>query len=149
MKKFCLAVCVVMSFLLNTALAFSQDATEAGVSTEVSAAKESREAKEKSEPINTVDMSETYGKTPFNKLTRGVLNMSTFFFEVPAGVIRVGKEKDNYFIGATIGTAQGFFACILRAVTGVFDTVTFVIPPYNKPVMEPEYAVQSLEEAQK
>jgi putative exosortase-associated protein (TIGR04073 family) len=107
------------------------------------------EKKAKGPLIDDADMSTTYGKTPFNKLTRGVLNMSTFYLEVPANVIRVGKEKNDYFIGATIGTAQGFFACMLRALTGVYDTVTFVIPPYNRPVMQPEYAVQSIEEAQK
>ena len=98
--------------------------------------------------LDAANMSDSYGKTPLNKLTRGVFNMSTFYFEVPAAVMRVSKEKDNYFIGSTIGTAQGFCACILRAVTAVFETATFLIPPYNKPIMQPEYSVQSLEKAQ-
>ncbi|MCX5681463.1 MAG: exosortase system-associated protein, TIGR04073 family [Candidatus Omnitrophica bacterium] len=147
MKKAYLIACSMMFVLLSMSSAYSIDTIDLGASPEEIAARKAKEA-EKPALINTADMSKTYGKTPFNKLTRGVFNMSTFYFEIPAGAMRVAKEKDNYFIGGTVGTAQGFFACILRAVTGVFDTVTFIIPPYNRPVMNPEYAVQSLEEAQ-
>lgn len=108
----------------------------------------SGEASKPGLPIKVEDTSKTYGKTPFNKLTRGVFNVSTFFMEVPAATIRVSEEQDNAFVGGTVGLAQGLFAGVLRLGTGVFDTVTCVIPPYNKPLMEPEYAVQSIDQVQ-
>jgi len=144
MKNSLIGMGVIFFVLFTLSYAYSLDAQANTADAKQPAAVQ---GSDKKEPLNTADMSTTYGKTPFNKLTRGVFNMSTFYFEIPAGAIRVSKEKDNCFIGSTIGTAQGFFACILRAVTGVFDTVTFLIPPYNKPIMQPEYTVQSLEQA--
>lgn len=142
MKKVFMGVLVVSVMLLSGSYAYSQSAqAESSATVPASAPAPAKKT------LDTAEMSTTYGKTPFNKLTRGVLNMSTFYFEIPAGVMRVAKEKDNYFIGSTIGTAQGFFACMLRALTSVFDTATFLIPPYNKPIMEPEYTIQSLDQA--
>lgn len=147
MKKFYAVIFLLVFVFFSASSAYSIDTLDLGASDEEIAARKAAESK-KPALIDTADTSKTYGKTPFNKLTRGVFNMSTFYFEIPAGVMRVSKEKNNAFIGGTVGVAQGFFSCILRAVTGVFDTATFIIPPYNKPIMDPEYAVQSLEEAQ-
>jgi len=51
-------------------------------------------------------------------------------------------------MGATLGIVEGVYTSVFRVLTGAFDTVTFIIPPYNKPLMEPAYAVDSLEEAE-
>jgi|GEM_PF-618282 len=151
MKRFLISTGAMVFVLLSLSYAYCLDTQANAVDATqpaATAAPASAQTSGKKESLDTAKMSTTYGKTPFNKLTRGVFNMSTFYFEVPAAAMRVSKEKDNAFIGCTIGTAQGFFACMARALTAVFDTATFLIPPYNKPIMQPEYSVQSLEEAQ-
>lgn len=86
-----------------------------------------------------------YQNSPLNKLERGVVNMATFWVELPAEVARVSKEKDPA-MGATVGVANGIFTSALRGVTGILDTVTFLIPSYTKPAMKPEYAIQGADE---
>jgi putative exosortase-associated protein (TIGR04073 family) len=98
-------------------------------------------------PVNAANMG--YEKSPVNKLGRGILNLSTFYLEVPASIMRVSKEKTNGFYGATVGTFQGFFTALYRGGVGLVDTVTFLAPPYNKPLMDPEYAIESMEDAER
>lgn len=83
-----------------------------------------------------------YENTPINKFGRGVANTATCWAEIPAEVAKVSKEKDP-FLGCTLGFAQGIFTTLVRGATGLFDVVTFIIPPYNEPVMQPEYAVEN------
>ena len=94
--------------------------------------------------VNTQDM--RYPKSPFNKLGRGVINATTCWIEIPAEVCRV-SEKKGPIVGCTLGLAEGFFTTLLRGATGIFDAVTFIIPPYNKPLMQPEYALDSFGES--
>ncbi len=89
-----------------------------------------------------------YDKTPLNKLGRGVINTLTCLLEVPGEAIKVGQEKDP-LTGATLGIVEGFCTAGLRGLTGIFDTITFLIPPYDKPKMLPEYALQSFLEKSK
>ncbi|MBM3250397.1 MAG: exosortase system-associated protein, TIGR04073 family [Candidatus Omnitrophica bacterium] len=86
-----------------------------------------------------------YDKTPINKLARGAINIATCWEEIPADVFRVSKEK-NDIAAYTLGVAEGTTTALIRALSGVFDVVTFILPPYNKPLMQPEYASESLEE---
>jgi putative exosortase-associated protein (TIGR04073 family) len=81
-----------------------------------------------------------YEKRPINKLNRGVINGVTFWTELPAGVAKVSSEQ-NLAMGVTVGVVQGAITSVARAGTALFDTVTFFIPPYDKPVMKPEYAL--------
>lgn len=94
--------------------------------------------------IDTTDM--RYNKTPLSKLQRGVANIATCYLEVPASIFNLAEEKGD-LLGFTLGSVQGLFTTLFRALEGVFDTVTFIIPPYNRPIMQPEFATQSLEEA--
>lgn len=142
MKKFFVMVCAAFFVVSISASVYAVDTLDLKGPTT------SGEADKPGFPIKVEDTTKTYGKTPFNKLTRGVFNVSTFFLEVPAATMRVSKEENNAFVGGTVGFAQGLFTGILRLGTGVFDTVTCVIPPYNKPLMEPEFAVQSIDQAQ-
>jgi len=87
-----------------------------------------------------------YNKTPINKIGRGVANIATFYLEVPASMFQVSKDKGE-LLGLTLGFFQGMFTSLLRLTVGVYDTVTFVIPSYSKPLMSPEYATESLEQA--
>ena len=143
MKQVFLVICLITFVLFSFSNAYSSDSKDNNSQT---TGHEGSAEKEAEALINTTDM--RYKKTPLNKLGRGVLNVSTCFLEIPASMIRVSKEKDNTFLGVTIGTAQGLFTALLRSVTGVFDAVTFIIPPYSKTLMDPEYAIESLENAQ-
>ena len=87
----------------------------------------------------------TYSNKPINKLGRGVINMATFWMEIPAEVAKVSKEKDPV-AGATFGVVQGTITSVVRGLTGIYDTVTFMIPSYSKPAMKPEYAWQAADE---
>lgn len=87
----------------------------------------------------------SYENSPVNKLGRGLINTATCWAEVPASVAKVSEQSDP-FIGTTLGAVEGVFTGILRGITGLFEAVTFVIPPYNKPIMEPEYALKSADD---
>jgi putative exosortase-associated protein (TIGR04073 family) len=84
----------------------------------------------------------TLGNTPVNKLIRGLVNCVTFPVELPASICDVSKRK-GLLSGCTLGVADGFVTSLLRLGTGLFDAVTFVIPPYDKPLLKPEYAIDS------
>ena len=80
-----------------------------------------------------------YSKAPINKLERGVINMATFWLELPAEVAKVSDEQDPA-AGATVGVVNGVITSAIRGVTAIYDTATFALPSYTKPVMKPEYA---------
>ena len=133
MKKYALIYCLAVVILLSFTNAYASESQ-----------KQACGEKEPSALINTADM--RYTKTPLNKLQRGAFNLSTCFLEVPASVFRVSKEKGE-FIGFFVGPIQGLFTTLLRAATGIYDIVTFPIPAYDKPLMQPEYAFDSLDQA--
>jgi putative exosortase-associated protein (TIGR04073 family) len=81
-----------------------------------------------------------YGQRAINKLDRGVINTATFWMEIPAEVAKVSNEQ-NPLMGVTVGTVHGLFASVVRAGSGLFDTFTFLAPPYDKPIVKPEYAL--------
>jgi putative exosortase-associated protein (TIGR04073 family) len=86
--------------------------------------------------------------TALNKLGRGLINTGTCWAEIPASIFKVSKEKDP-LVGTTLGTAEGIVNGVWRGLTGIFDAVTFAIPPYNKPLMKPEYALAGADQATK
>ena len=94
--------------------------------------------------LDTADM--RYDRTPINKLTRGLGNTFTCYFEFPASIFRTGTERGP-FLAWVIGPVNGIFTTLLRFASGIYDTVTFLIPPYGKPLMTPEYAFDSLSDA--
>ncbi|MDD5594744.1 MAG: exosortase system-associated protein, TIGR04073 family [Candidatus Omnitrophica bacterium] len=106
------------------------------------------EEQKETESANIDSRNIQYDKTPLNKLGRGVVNTLTCLLEVPGEAIKVGQEKDP-LTGATLGIVEGFCTAGLRGLTGIFDTITFFIPPYDKPKMLPEYALQSFLEKSK
>ena len=93
--------------------------------------------------IDTADM--RYEKSPINKLGRGLMNTLTCFLEVPGEIYEESKEKDP-FVGVTWGLVRGTCTALMRGLSGVYDVATFIIPPYNRPLMQPEYAIQSFTE---
>ncbi|MDD5282351.1 MAG: exosortase system-associated protein, TIGR04073 family [Candidatus Omnitrophica bacterium] len=80
-----------------------------------------------------------YGNSAINKLERGVINMATFWMEIPAEVAKVSKEQDPA-AGVTVGVVNGVITSAIRGVTAIYDTATFPVPSYTKPAMKPEYA---------
>lgn len=81
-----------------------------------------------------------YKQKAINKLNRGVVNSATFWLEIPAEVAKVSNEQ-NPLMGVTVGAVHGLVASVVRAGSAAFDTVTFFIPPFDKPVVKPEYAL--------
>jgi len=90
----------------------------------------------------------SYENTPVNKLGRGMINTATCWAEIPREVFEVSKAHDP-LTGLTLGAAEGLLTGLLRGATGVYDAVTCIIPPYNKPIMQPEYALASADKATK
>ncbi|MFA4888083.1 MAG: exosortase system-associated protein, TIGR04073 family [Candidatus Omnitrophota bacterium] len=133
MRKKVLVFCFIISILLSFSKAFAIDAAEDSLGKEESGIL-----------IDTADM--RYKKTPLNKLQRGLGNLGTCYFEIPASMFNVAAEEGD-FLGFFLGSVQGLFTTLFRALDGVFDTATFFVPPYNKPIMQPEYAYQSLKQA--
>lgn len=86
-----------------------------------------------------------YSESSINKLERGVINMATFWLELPAEVAKVSNEQDPA-AGATVGVVNGVITSAIRGVTAIYDTVTFPVPSYTKPVMKPEYAWTAADE---
>ena len=86
-----------------------------------------------------------YSSTPLNKLERGVVNMATFWAEIPAEVAKVSNEQDPA-VGATVGLVNGTITSVIRGLTGIYDTVTFPIPSYTKPAMKPEFALKTADD---
>jgi putative exosortase-associated protein (TIGR04073 family) len=95
--------------------------------------------------VQTQDM--RYHRTPVRKLFRGFANLLTCPLEVPASIFNVSVEENNDFTGFFLGGFQGLFTSILRGTEGAFDAVTFIIPPYSKSIVTPEFAWDSLKQA--
>lgn len=76
-----------------------------------------------------------------SKLGRGVANALTGVVEIPKQIYLVSMEKEPV-TGITYGTAKGVCYGLLRTASGVYETVAFAIPPYDKPVMEPAFVFE-------
>jgi len=72
------------------------------------------------------------------KLGNGLGNALTGWMEIPRNIKEVSQEQDN-FAGITVGTLKGSVYGIGRTAAGVLDAATFVVPAYDKPIMEPNY----------
>jgi putative exosortase-associated protein (TIGR04073 family) len=83
-------------------------------------------------------------KNAFTKLTRGFANMLTGSIEIPKQIYLVSKEREP-ITGATYGLAKGICLGVLRTGAGVYDSLAFAIPPYDKPVFEPEFVFEGWE----
>ncbi|MFO7821408.1 MAG: exosortase system-associated protein, TIGR04073 family [Lentisphaeria bacterium] len=72
------------------------------------------------------------------QLGRGIGNVATGIFEVPANILEVQKE-DGEVAAATYGLLRGVWRFGVREVVGVFEiaSVPFV---RLKPIVEPEFA---------
>lgn len=71
------------------------------------------------------------------KLIRGFTNLVGCWLEVPKQIYLTSKE-DNPYVGLTYGLVKGLGYGLYRGAAGIFETVTFVIPPYDKILIDPE-----------
>ena len=76
--------------------------------------------------------------TPATKLGNGLTNLFTGWVEIPNHISEVSNERDM-LAGITIGAIEGSVYAVGRTAAGALDTVTFVFPSYDKPIMEPLY----------
>jgi len=71
----------------------------------------------------------------------------TCWTEIPAGALDASnKQTEHRVIGWFYGSTVGSVTTLFRVLTGAFDVITFLIPPYNKSLMKPEYAYQNLQD---
>ena len=80
-------------------------------------------------------------KNAATKFVRGLANGITAFIEIPKQVYLTSKEREP-FTGLTYGLAKGVCYGLLRTASGVYEVVTFAIPPYDKPVLEPDFVFE-------
>jgi putative exosortase-associated protein (TIGR04073 family) len=75
------------------------------------------------------------------KLARGFTNLIGCWLELPKQVILVSKDE-NLFHGLTYGFVKGIGMGFFRLADGAFETVSCVIPPYDKVLVEPEFVFE-------
>jgi putative exosortase-associated protein (TIGR04073 family) len=77
--------------------------------------------------------------TANDKFTRGIVNCTTFYLEVPMSVYKTTKEE-NPVTGVLFGLPAGIAKGLVRFGIGVVETLTFPFEPYA-PLIEPEYLI--------
>ncbi len=70
------------------------------------------------------------------KFSRGAINTTTGWAELPYQMFT--QSSDDLYRGMTYGFMDGLCRGVQRTMYGVWDFVTCVVPPYSKPLMEPE-----------
>jgi putative exosortase-associated protein (TIGR04073 family) len=73
-----------------------------------------------------------YGRLAGKKLGRGVIDMTTSWVDIPLEMERVTREH-NPVEGAIIGFIQGTGKAIMRGIVGVYESMSFAVPPYEEP----------------
>jgi putative exosortase-associated protein (TIGR04073 family) len=77
-----------------------------------------------------------FAENLFDKLGRGLINSATGFGEYPRQIVETSKEH-NGAVGLSWGQIKGVGMSVARHGLGAYDTATFYLPPYDKPVLEP------------
>ncbi|HUT37379.1 MAG TPA: exosortase system-associated protein, TIGR04073 family [Planctomycetota bacterium] len=72
--------------------------------------------------------------TIFTKLFRGIGNIIIAPFEIPVTAFNVAADTD-VFIGVSVGSVAGAAAGCERLGCGVMDVITFLFPPYDRPLL--------------
>ncbi|MDD4899365.1 MAG: exosortase system-associated protein, TIGR04073 family [Candidatus Omnitrophica bacterium] len=84
---------------------------------------------------------DTYTDTPIDKMSDGVLNTTTAWTDIPKRVSTVSQES-NIVAGVVVGFSEGLVNGMARGASGVIDIATCGVPPYDEPLMKPEYKVK-------
>lgn len=83
----------------------------------------------------------SYAENAGGKLRRGLANFATGWVEIPIAMDKAMKESNPVF-GVIVGAVKGTVKGIARTAAGVYDLVTFPIPPYGKTWISPEFIGQ-------
>ncbi|MDP2940717.1 MAG: exosortase system-associated protein, TIGR04073 family [Candidatus Omnitrophota bacterium] len=83
-----------------------------------------------------------YNDSPANKMGLGVTNLATAWLDITAGVADETKEN-NVLSGLTFGFGRGLASAFARGSAGLIDILTAGLPPYDEPIVEPEYKVNN------
>lgn len=86
-------------------------------------------------------MAPCFAENCLHKLGRGLVNSATGWCEYPKQIVETSKEH-NVAVGVTWGQVKGLGLGVARTGVGVYDTATFLIPPYDKILLEPEYVFE-------
>ncbi|MDP2924492.1 MAG: exosortase system-associated protein, TIGR04073 family [Candidatus Omnitrophota bacterium] len=83
--------------------------------------------------------------SPVTKMSTGIVNATTSWVDVPA---KISEEsgKSNPLVGWTLGFGEGLVTGVARTGAGIIDIVTFALPPYDEPLIEPEHKVEKPDE---
>ena len=76
-------------------------------------------------------------QNPLRKLARGTTNVCLGWTEIIHQMIIVNKTEGP-MVGFFWGPLKGLAYAIARTYTGVFEVITFLIPP-QEPLIEPEF----------
>ncbi len=73
---------------------------------------------------------------PVTKLTRGIINVTTGWLEVP---IQIAENRDEtILLWIPHGIFQGLMQGGTRTFLGAWDIITFPVAPYDAPLLEPD-----------
>jgi len=92
---------------------------------------------------NIILSNSVYAQDCLRKLGRGISNAALGFLELPMNIQSVGEES-GVVAAVSHGILKGLARTVLRTVTGVYETATFIIPvPKNyKPILtNPEFVL--------
>lgn len=79
-----------------------------------------------------------YNDSFSDKLGTGIINAATAWTDIPRHVAEV-TEEENAVSGMTLGLGSGIISGIGRGFSAAYDMATFGLPPYDKPMVKPEY----------
>ena len=74
------------------------------------------------------------------KLGRGLANTLTGWVEIPAH-IGAAKRDDTAVLRFVTGTFEGIEKGLTRTLLGIWDLISFPVPPYDRPVLDPEILI--------
>jgi len=77
-------------------------------------------------------------KNAGDKFCRGLANVCTGWLELPKNIHDEAKES-NIIQGLVVGSVKGAGYTVARTGAGAIETGTFAFPPYDEPMMDPEY----------
>jgi len=77
--------------------------------------------------FGAIAFADDYGSQAAAKFSRGIVNLTTGWLEVPKNVSNEGR-KSNAGVGLTYGTVKGSVHTVGRTATGALDTATFFVP---------------------
>jgi len=77
--------------------------------------------------FGTTALADDYGSQATAKFSRGIINLTTGWLEVPKNISNESR-KSNAGVGLTYGTVKGSVHTVGRTAAGALDTATFFVP---------------------